>query len=77
MTEWLSIDQFLSSGCLRADTVERNAGVSGDKDEPFGLCLGDQEPIERVPVVGRKISCLFRVMKGQWQIREPLFFNDG
>ena len=59
----------------RAHTVERNAGVPGDEDEPFSLGLGNQKAIEGILVVHRETVRLLRVVEGQRQVGESLFVN--
>ena len=49
--------------------------VSGDHDEALDLGLGDQHPIERVAVVRRKGTRLFRMTEGEREWREALFFD--
>lgn len=49
--------------------------VSGDDDESLDLCLGNQHPIERVAMVRRKGTRLFRVTEGEREWREALFFD--
>ncbi len=49
--------------------------VSGDHDEALDLGLSDQHPIERVAVVWRKSTCLFRVTERESEWREALFFD--
>ena len=46
-----------------ADAVERYVGIPGDEDEPFGLSLGDQHPVERVTVVRREGACLLGMVE--------------
>ncbi len=42
------------SGAQGPDAVQREVGVPSDDGRPFGLSLGDQEPIERVLVLTRQ-----------------------
>ena len=55
--------------------MERDQGISGDEDQPFGLGLSDQHPVYRVPVVHREIPRLLGVMEGQRQVGEASFFS--
>ena len=49
--------------------------VPGDNDEVLDLGLSDQHPIERVAVVRRKGTRLFRVTEREREWREALFFD--
>ena len=48
-----------------------------DDDEPFGLGLGDQKPVEWIPVRHRKIPRSLRVMKGERQVDKSPFLNQS
>ena len=60
-----------------ADAIERDVGVPGDEDEPFGLRLGNQHPIERVAVMRWKGACLLGMLERHEQRREALPPDPG
>ena len=57
------------------DLVLPNPGIPSDEGQPFQLRLGNQKPVEGVPVVPWQLSCVLGMMEGQRQVREPVFLN--
>ena len=55
-----------------ANAVERDAGITGDEDEPLGLGLGNQHAVERIAVMRRKGARLLCMMERNGQRLEPL-----
>ena len=53
-----------------------NVAVPGHEDQSFGLSLGNQEPIEWIPVVHWEAGGLLRVIERQRQVGEALFLNQ-
>jgi len=45
--------------------VERNPGIAGDENQSFDLRLSDQESIEWVTMMRRKVARLLRVVEVQ------------
>ena len=58
-----------------ADLVLPNPGIPGDEGQPFQLRLGNQKPVEGVPVLHWQLSCVLGMMEGQRQVRKPPFLN--
>ncbi len=66
---------FTASNLHDGHVVSPNEAIPGHEGQPFGLSLGNQEPIEWIPVVHWEAARLLSVMKRQRKVSEAFFLN--
>jgi hypothetical protein len=65
----------LPSGGKEGDVVGGETAIARDNRQALELGLGDQHPVEGVPVVERQVACGEGVFEADLQRRELLFFE--